>query len=102
MGEPRLILLHPDDTVLVCATPVNAGDPLQIDGATLPAPEPVAVGHKIARSKLRPGQTVVKYGAPIGSITDPVPVGGWIHSHNMRSDYIPSHTRKTLSSKEDA
>ena len=99
-GGPRLILLHPSDSVLVCVTPVNPGDPLEIDGQAISAPEAVGVGHKIARAALQPGQRVVKYGAPIGSMTAAVPVGGWIHSHNMKSDYIPSHTRKTLSPKE--
>lgn len=99
MGEPLLILLHESDSVLVCVSPVDAGDPLLIDGSTIPAPEAVGVGHKIARSRLQPGQKVVKHGAPIGSVTSAVPAGGWIHSHNMKSDYIASHTRNTLSPK---
>lgn len=97
---PRLILLHPLDTVLVCVTPIDRGDPLQIDGDAVPAPEAIEVGHKVARRALQPGEKVVKYGAPIGSMTAAVPAGGWIHSHNMKSDYIASHTRKTLSPEE--
>lgn len=100
MREPRLILLHDSDSVLVCVSPVHAGDTLRIDGRTIPAPEPVGVGHKIARSQLQQGQKVVKHGAPIGSVTAAVPAGGWIHSHNMKSDYIASHTRNTLSQKD--
>jgi D-threo-aldose 1-dehydrogenase len=93
----KLILLHEADNVLVCVSPIAAGEALEIDGAAIPAAEAVAVGHKVARRPLAPGDKVLKYGAPIGSMTRPVAAGGWVHMHNMKSDYIASHTRKTIS-----
>ena len=93
---PHLILLHPDDTILVCATAVAAGDRLVIDGAPVAAPEAVGVGHKVARHPLAPGDKVVKYGAAIGSMTEGVMPGQWVHLHNMKSDYLASHTRETV------
>jgi len=90
----KLLLLHPDDSVLVAVAPISAGDRLVIDGVSLPAPEPVEVGHKLARYRLEPGDKVIKYGAPIGSVTRFVPIAGHTHSHNMKSDYISSHTRQ--------
>ena len=96
MNVAGLILLHPDDNVLVCVTAVDAGEAMTIDSEGLAAPEAVAVGHKVARRALAAGDKVLKYGAPIGSMTRPVERGGWIHVHNMKSDYIATHTRQTI------
>ena len=87
------ILLHPDDNVLVLAAPITAGQAIEIDGAPLIAPHDVAVGHKIARRALAVGDKVLKYGAPIGSMTAATQIGAHVHMHNMKSDYIASHTR---------
>lgn len=88
------ILLHPDDNVLVLAAAIQAGQAIEIDGAMLAAPHDVAVGHKIARHALSVGDKVLKYGAPIGSMTAPAAPGAHVHMHNMKSDYIASHTRQ--------
>lgn len=87
------ILLHPDDNVLVLAEPIQAGQAIEIDGQILVAPGAVAVGHKIARRVLVAGEKILKYGAPIGSMTAVAAAGEHIHMHNMKSDYIASHTR---------
>lgn len=88
-----VILLHPDDNVLVCCRMVRAGEVLSIDGLDVVITQNVELGHKVARSDLRPGDKVIKYGAPIGSMTQSASAGGWIHMHNMKSDYIGAHTR---------
>ena len=88
------ILLHPDDNVLVLAAAIQAGQPIEIDGVMLAAPHDVAVGHKIARQALAVGDKVLKYGAPIGSMTQAAAPGAHVHMHNMKSDYIASHTRQ--------
>lgn len=90
------LLLHPHDNVLVAIRAIAAGDPIVIDGIACPAPVAIGVGHKIARRALAPGDTVVKYGAPIGSMTVSAAPGDHIHLHNMKSDYIASHLRDTL------
>lgn len=92
-----LILLHPDDNVLVCRAPVTAAQPLTIDGATIVALADVPVGHKVARAPLSVGDKVLKYGAPIGSMTAPARAGEHVHLHNMKSDYIASHGRDAAS-----
>lgn len=94
-----LILLHPDDNVLVLSAPVRAGQVLTVDGQAVTAGADVGVGHKLARRALAVGDKVLKYGAPIGSITVPVTAGGHVHLHNMKSDYIASHTRQATGSE---
>jgi hypothetical protein len=92
----KLILLHEADNVLVSIAPIAAGDRLTIDGRELVARQDVAVGHKVARHALIPGDKVLKYGAPIGSMTSAAEAGEWVHMHNMKSDYIASHTREAV------
>lgn len=90
----NLVLLHPDDNILVVAMPITVGQALTIDGATVKATSDVAVGHKIARRALAAGDKVLKYGAPIGSMKAAAVPGEHVHMHNMKSDYIASHTRQ--------
>lgn len=88
-----VILLHPNDNILVCVKQIHAGDELVIDGEKNIATIAIAVGHKIARRQLSVGDKVYRYGAPIGSMVMAAKKGEHVHMHNMKSDYIPSHTR---------
>jgi len=89
----QIILLHPDDNILVCVAHIYAGDLVDIDGQNVKLNQDIDVGHKIARRALREGDKIYRYGAPIGSMTQSVAIGEHVHMHNMQSDYIPSHTR---------
>lgn len=88
------ILLHSEDNVLVCCRAVRAGERFQInENEEIHVLQDTDLGHKLARRGLSAGDKVIKYGAPIGSMTAAVPGGGWVHLHNMKSDYISAHTR---------
>lgn len=91
---PAVILLHPEDNVVVCRRAVLAGEHVVIEGEVdFVARANVEVGHKIARQALPRGARVIKYGTSIGSTTAAVAAGEWVHLHNMKSDYIGAHTR---------
>jgi D-threo-aldose 1-dehydrogenase len=92
----KLMLLHPGDNVLVCIAPIAAGERLAVEGLALAALDDIDVGHKLARRPIAPGERILKYGAPIGSATRAIAPGEWVHTHNMKSDYIPSHDRQTV------
>ena len=97
MSPPKLLLLHPGDNVLNCVAPVEEAERVAVDGGELVAAEAVGTGHKLARRAIAPGDKILKYGAPIGSATRAIMPGEWVHVHNMKSDYIPSHDRQTIS-----
>src|SRR5688500_8047706 len=97
VSASKLVLLHPDDNVLVCIAPIEAGERLAVEETELSAAEAVAVGHKLARRPIAAGERILKYGAPIGSATRAITPGEWVHAHNMKSDYIPTHDRQTVS-----
>jgi altronate dehydratase len=50
------------------------------------------LAHKLARRPIRAGETVLKYGAPIGVATADIPRGAHVHVHNMKSGYTPTYT----------
>lgn len=90
---PKAILLHPDDNILVCVVQIHEGDTVAIDGEPVVIKRDIGVGHKIARRALNTGDKVFRYGAPIGSMVEAASIGEHVHMHNMKSDYMPSHTR---------
>jgi len=90
-----LILLNDKDNVLACRRRIHVGETLLIDGMSVAARSTIDVGHKLARVDLGPGDVVLKYGVPIGSITQPTRIGEHVHTHNMKSDYIAITTRQS-------
>lgn len=94
LAASPLILLHPQDNVLVCCRAVTAGEQFRVGaGEDITVLRDVDLGHKVARYPLTAGDKVIKYGASIGSMTKAAAAGDWVHMHNMRSDYISAHTR---------
>jgi hypothetical protein len=90
---PPLLLLHPDDNILVARRDIAAGERVEIDGESFVMPVAIELGHKLARRALPADTRVLKYGAPIGSMMAPVARGEHVHLHNLRSDYLPSTSR---------
>lgn len=91
--DGRILLLHPSDNVYVACQSLAGKECLVTADGEIAIREPVAVGHKIARRHIAAGETIIKYGAPIGSALRDVVAGEHVHLHNMRSDYIASHQR---------
>lgn len=93
MSGPAVILLHPDDNVVVACRSIVAGEPVPLDGDEVIAGGSVTLGHKLARQPIGRGERIVKYGMPIGSAIAPIARGEWVHMHNMTSDYLAAHGR---------
>ncbi|NLO35031.1 MAG: altronate dehydratase [Clostridiaceae bacterium] len=68
--------IHPDDNVAVVLNEGFAAPP----------------GHKVALAALEPGQSLVKYGWPIGVATQPVKAGEWVHTHNLATSLTGDFT----------
>ena len=88
MTAQPVLLLAASDNVLVAVADLPAGQRLQDEGREIVLPEPVPLGHKLARVPIGAGDKIIKYGACIGSATQDVPAGAWVHLHNLASDYL--------------
>ena len=75
-----------DNVAVVLADVLTAGDVVELDGQRVVVQQEVARGHKVALVDMGAGQQVVKYGYPIGHLTQAVKAGEWIHTHNLKSD----------------
>jgi altronate dehydratase small subunit len=91
--DRSVLLLSPEDNVVVACRDLVEGEQVAIEGITLILTCAVPTGHKLARRAIRAGERVLKYGAPIGSARVAVAAGDYVHTHNLKSDYIPSFGR---------
>jgi altronate dehydratase len=84
------IRLHEDDNVATLVRAAEAGATIKVAGpsglAELIASEPIPLCHKVALTAIEPGDTVRKYGQPIGSAVASIAAGRHVHVHNMHSD----------------
>ena len=69
------------DNVMVALRLIAGGT--VVDGVTVASEVPA--GHKIAIRPIPAGQTVLKYGYPIGVATRDIAPGEHVHSHNLTS-----------------
>ncbi len=46
----------------------------------------IPYGHKIALRPIAEGEDVIKYGLSIGSASEDIPAGSYVHIHNVESN----------------
>lgn len=90
--SPAVLLMAPEDNCVIARTALTRGERILIDGVPTVLSQDIAIGHKLARQALSVGDKVLRYGAIIGSVTQPIAIGEHIHTHNLVSDYIPTFT----------
>lgn len=96
MDERRLIRLAAEDNIAVAVRPIEPGETVTLEGVAITAADRIPTGHKMAVRPIAPGEKVLKYGAPIGSATRPIAAGQSVHTHNLKSDYLPTFERGAL------
>ena len=81
-----LIRINPLDNVAVALRDLPAGLTLNLDsGDSVTTGQPVPRGHKIALRKIPCGTSVIKYGCSIGTASQEIEPGQWVHTHNLRT-----------------
>jgi hypothetical protein len=88
--DPRLLRLHSADNVLTVLASLAAGEEPHRQRLETTAAGPISLGHKLAGATIAAGEKVIKYGAPIGSATRDIARGEHVHTHNLKSDYLPT------------
>lgn len=80
-----IIKINPKDNVAVALKPIAKGTTLDVAGASVTTIEDIPQGHKFAVKPIKKGEAVIKYGFRIGYAQADVEVGGWIHTHNLKT-----------------
>lgn len=94
------IKIHPMDKVAVALQPLASRQTLSVDGEEILLIEEIPQGHKFALCDIAKGNSIIKYGSPIGIATCDIKKGTWIHTHNMKTGlgellsytYTPQHS----------
>ena len=76
-----IIKINPADNVCVALSDIKKG--FEFDGITVT--EDIPRGHKIACEDIKSGDSVVKYGSPIGKAVCDIKKGEWVHTHNLKT-----------------
>ena len=74
-----LLIIDSKDNVGVATSKIRKGD--EISG--LIAKEDIPAGHKVLLYDLPAHSTVIKYGIPIGRLSEDTKAGSWVHEHNL-------------------
>ena len=98
--DKRLILLNEADNIFVCCQQVSAGEIVTLEGDKVAIPTDIELGHKLARKDIEAGGKILKYGVPIGSAITDIQRAEHVHTRNLESDYIPSHSRSGSNDKD--
>lgn len=103
----NILHIHPRDNVVVCLEFIAKGETVSLsDGSEVTAVEDIVAGHKMAVSPIEKGRNIIKYGYPIGYATEDIPAGGWVHTHDVKTnldgilDYKYTPDNEELESKK--
>lgn len=87
----RAFVIHQSDNVATVLQEVPAGETVTLLGdsslETCKANEQIRPEHKIAIKAIAKGESVTKYGMPIGHANQDIAAGTWVHLHNCSSNY---------------
>ena len=82
----RVLLIHPDDDVLVALADFAAGDSIVHAGEPLTVVTPVQSKHKIALHPFAAGDPITMYGVLVGRATRTIGRGEALSTDNVRHD----------------
>ena len=79
----KILHLDPRDDVAVALEPLAPGARVEASGGSIEVRTDIPYGHKVALRDMAAGETVRKYGWPIGRLSRNVSAGEHVHSHNL-------------------
>lgn len=80
------IHINPADNVAVALNDLPEGFTLCVAGNVIPTLEQIPAGHKVALRDFGAGDTVVKYGFPIGHAAEDIRAGGLVSERNLKTN----------------
>ena len=78
--------INDHDNVIVALNTLPQGTEILLeDGQKVTSNMEIPAGHKMAIQDIAKGETVIKYGYPIGHAKESIRCGDWIHIHNLKT-----------------
>ena len=88
-GKSQAIVINEKDTVATALEPLRKGAQVtaEVQGRfeVITLVSDIPMGHKFALKDIETGETVIKYGEPIGQSTTKIRRGEHVHVHNVIS-----------------
>ena len=90
MGSRKwAIMIHEKDNVAVALQPLRSGTEVSVEVQgrieKIKLLSDIPMGHKFALRDIEKGDSVIKYGEPIGQTTTKITRGEHVHVHNVIS-----------------
>jgi (2R)-sulfolactate sulfo-lyase subunit alpha len=91
MAKHKFLVHEDGDYVGVAVEDVKAGE--TVTGVELisrkeylvTANHDIPLGHKIALREVTAGEPLLKYGNNVGTVTQDIKLGDWVHTHNLKT-----------------
>lgn len=81
----KILKIQESDNVAVAISPIAKNEIIYVNELELTATEDIPAGHKVALYDIENGDTITKYGCPIGNACQHIHKGSWVHTHNLKT-----------------
>lgn len=78
-----LLQINENDNVGIALKLLPVGSDIDFNGCSIAIEECIGKGHKVSLKHIKGGDTVLKYGYPIGTALRDIAPGHWVHTHNL-------------------
>ncbi len=92
MSTPHFLVHSPKDNVgVVVVEGLTAGTAMMgvitenDSEVSVTARDDIPIGHKVALTDLKAGDTIIKYGEDIGRMVGDAKIGDHVHTHNLKT-----------------
>lgn len=79
----EFIRINDSDNVAVALMPLSKDKTIDLGDIKVTLLQDIPQGHKFALAKIKSGDAVIKYGNQIGIAKEDIPMGSWVHTHNI-------------------
>lgn len=86
------VMLNSKDNVATALKQINENEQVTVVSSSkevisrLQAKQEIPFGHKISLTEIKKGEPVIKFGERIGTASQNISVGEYVHVHNVESD----------------
>ena len=82
----KQIQINPADNVVVAVDTLSAGDHITVGTTTVTVREEIPAGHKVALQDFKTGESIIKYGFPIGHARKDISSGSLVNEKNIKTN----------------